>query len=171
MVTESNALHVRLLPEADQGHGCRGHAAGQVRSRNGLSHRARHVECEAESLSSRRSIDEGLVEGLLEGVIDLRVDIPCERASEPPARCIGGLRQEYVQRVDSSLLELCLVSELLDDLIRVGVIQGLDRRELAEVPGNSIFQYLHNYSFDHLDYIHEVRSFSCFRGASRNIQS
>ena len=153
---------MRLLPEADQGHGCRGHAAGQVRSRNGLSHRARHVECEAESLSSRRSIDEGLVEGLLKGLIDLRVDSPGERALESPARCIGGLRQEYVQGVDSSLLELCLISELLDGLLRVGIIQGLDRRELAEVSGNSIFQYLHNYSFDHLDYIHEVRSFQLF---------
>ncbi|PAV90288.1 hypothetical protein WR25_25130 [Diploscapter pachys] len=76
VVTESNALHERLLSEADQRQGCRGHAAGQVRSRNGLSHRARHVECEAESLSSRGSIDEGLVEGLLKGVIDLRVDMP-----------------------------------------------------------------------------------------------
>ena len=163
MVTEPNAFHERLLSETDQGHGCRGHAAGQVRSRNGHSHRAGHVECEAESLSSRRSVDEGLVEGLLKGVIDLRVDIPGERASESPARCIGGLRQEHVQGVDSGLLELCLVSELLDDLLRVGVIQGIDRRELAEVPGKSIFQYLHRLLFfNRLDYIYEVKKFQLF---------
>ncbi|PAV58669.1 hypothetical protein WR25_10051 [Diploscapter pachys] len=126
LVTESNALHVRLLPEADQGHGCRGHAAGQVRSRNGLSHRARHVECEAESLSSRRSIDEGLVEGLLEGVVDLRVDTPGSHRH---------LLEECVP--DGDRVEHVGWDVLPDELIEDGLdeVQGLASKLIVKLHG------------------------------------